>query len=63
MRVFARAAVLILVAGGAGAGDNARPHPHFEDGGVIPWYTSLAEARAAAKKQDKLVFIEYGREL
>ncbi|MHC4973233.1 MAG: hypothetical protein ACYTG3_12970 [Planctomycetota bacterium] len=63
MRVFARAAAMILLAGAAGAGDKARPHPHFDDGGTIPWYTKLAEAKAAAKKQGKLVFIEYGREL
>lgn len=63
MRSCARVALLMLAAGSAGAGDKARPHPHFEDGGVIPWYTSLAEAKAAAKKQDKLIFIEYGREL
>lgn len=63
MRLLARTTVLILFAGAAGAGGKARPHPHFEDGGVIPWYTSLAEAQAAARKQDKLIFIEYGREL
>ena len=54
--------VLFLAAAMAGAAV-AGGHPHFNDGGVIPWYTKLAEAQAAAKKQGKLVFIEYGREL
>lgn len=60
MRTFALAvAASCLLAGAAVAGG----HPQFDDGGVIPWYTKLAEAQAAAKKQGKLVFIEYGREL
>jgi hypothetical protein len=54
---------MLLLAGAAVAGDVARPHPHFDGKRVIPWYTKLAEAQAAAKKQGKLVFIEYGREL
>lgn len=59
MRIYALAAATFVFAGAALAGD----HPHFDDGGVLPWYTKLAEAQAAAKKQGKLVFIEYGREL
>jgi hypothetical protein len=39
----------------------AQAHPHFNDGGTLSWYTTLAEAQAAAKKADKLIFVEYGR--
>ena len=63
MRVFAVAATMFLFAGAGVAEGKPRGHPHFNDGGAIPWYTKLAEAQAAAKKQGKLVFIEYGREL
>jgi len=63
MRVFAQTAAMFLFAGAVVAGDKPQGHPHFDDGGTIPWYTKLADAQAAAKKQGKLVFIEYGREL
>ena len=36
-------------------------HPHFDDGGALQWQTRLDAAKAAAKKADKLIFIEYGR--
>lgn len=39
----------------------AQAHPHFNDGGTLSWYKTLAEAQAAAKKADKLIFVEYGR--
>ena len=48
---------MVVMAGGL----LAQAHPHFNDGGTLSWYTTLAEAQAAAKKADKLVFIEYGR--
>ncbi len=54
---------LLLCAGGAIAGDKATGHPHFNDRGTLRWYTKLADAQAVAKKEGKLVFIEYGREL
>jgi len=60
MRAFG-VAVLVL-AGSLGAGEKPKTHPHFNDGGAIPWFTELAAASSAAKKQGKLVFIEYGRE-
>jgi len=53
---------LFLVAAGAAAGGKPAGHPHFNDGGTIPWHGKLADASAAAKKEGKLVFIEYGRE-
>lgn len=56
-----RSLVLAMAfAGAAAAGD--KPHPHFNDGGTLRWYTKLADAEAAAKKEGKFVFIEYGRE-
>jgi len=55
--------VLMLCGGAAMAGDAAKlKHPHFADGGIIRWYTKLEDAQAVAKKEGKLVFIEYGRE-
>jgi hypothetical protein len=46
------------------AGDAPKParHPHFDDKGALSWSTKLADAQAAAKSQDRLIFIEYGRE-
>jgi hypothetical protein len=40
----------------------AQKHPHFDDKGALAWHTKLADAKAAAAKVDKLIFIEYGRE-
>ncbi|HEX5138039.1 MAG TPA: hypothetical protein VFY93_13770 [Planctomycetota bacterium] len=60
MRTFA--VTVLVLASGVGAGEKPLTHPHFNDGGAIPWYTELAAASAAAKKQGKLVLIEYGRE-
>ena len=54
---------MLLFAGAAAAGDKPKGHPHFNDGGTLRWYTKLADAQAVAKKEGKLVFIEYGREL
>ena len=36
-------------------------HPHFEDRG-LKWHTKLADALAEAKRDNKHVLIEYGRE-
>jgi len=56
-------ATLVLV-GTVAAGDKPRkPHPHFNDSGTLRWYKTLAGAQAVAKKEGKLVFIEYGRAL
>lgn len=38
-------------------------HPHFDDGGTLDWYESLAEAKAVARAEKKMLFIEFGREL
>jgi hypothetical protein len=61
--------VLLLCGGAAIAegpekaeGSEKFKHPHFADGGVIRWYTKLADAQAVAKKEGKLILIEYGRE-
>jgi hypothetical protein len=54
---------LLLTAcmGSATAGARTQGHPHFDDGGTLQWYTTFAEAKAAAEKADKLIFIEFGR--
>lgn len=36
-------------------------HPHFDDGGTLSWYTTFAEAKAAARQADKMILVEYGR--
>ena len=57
---FASLAVLasLVVAGDA----KVTRHPHFDDKGALSWSTKLADAQAAAKSQDRLIFVEYGRE-
>lgn len=39
----------------------AQKHPHFNDGGALQWQTTFAAAKDAAKKADRLIFVEYGR--
>jgi hypothetical protein len=53
----------LLLAGIASAKDKVQGHPHFNDGGTLRWFTSLADAQKVAKKEGKLIFIEYGRKL
>ena len=56
--------VLMLCGGAALAGEaTGHKHPHFDDGGAIRWYTKLADAQAVAKKEDKIILIEYGRKV
>jgi thioredoxin-related protein len=40
-----------------------RKHPHFDDRGTLDWYTSFAEAQAAAQSDGRRLFIEIGRQL
>lgn len=37
-------------------------HPHFDDGGAVRWHTDLGGALREAAREQRLVFIEYGRE-
>lgn len=54
---------LVVVSTAVFAADTPRqPHPHFDSKGVLNWTKKLADAQALAKAQDKLIFIEYGRE-
>ena len=53
----------LVLAGAVAAGERRKPHPHFDDRGTLRWYKSLAAAQKVAKKEGKLVFIEYGRKL
>lgn len=62
MRTFALTACLLSLGAVSRAGDRTQGHPHFDDGGTLRWYTRMEDAAAAAKKEGKLVFIEYGRE-
>jgi hypothetical protein len=55
-------AAIALFAAVATAKDKPQGHPHFNDGGTLRWFTEFAAASAAAKKEGKVVFIEYGRE-
>ena len=39
-----------------------RRHPHFDDRGTLDWHTRFRDAQAQAKAEDKVIFIEMGRE-
>jgi hypothetical protein len=39
-----------------------KPHPHFDDHGTLAWHTRYADALAQAKRENKTLFIEMGRE-
>lgn len=39
-----------------------RAHPHFDDKGALDWHTRWSEALATAKRENKHLFIEFGRE-
>ncbi|MEM8883133.1 MAG: hypothetical protein AAGD14_03600 [Planctomycetota bacterium] len=53
------AITLLLAASAAWAGKSS--HPHFDDRGTLQWFTELEKAQAAARKQGKVIFVEYGR--
>ena len=38
-------------------------HPHFDDRGTLDWETSWDAALARAQREDRLVFVEMGRQL
>lgn len=57
------AALLLIAAAALAGGDKAKSeHPCFDDQGALRWYTDLNDAKAKAKREGKLVFIEMGRE-
>jgi len=37
-------------------------HPYFNDRGTLRWYHSFAEAKRVAQREQKLIFVEYGRQ-
>ncbi len=41
---------------------NRRAHPHFDDKSTLDWHTQWSAALAEAKRDNKLIFIEFGRE-
>jgi hypothetical protein len=55
------AAVVCWFAVAGTARAEGRPHPHFNDQGTLTWYTSMREAVAAARAEDKVILVEYGR--
>ena len=40
-----------------------KKHPHFDDRGTMSWHTRWKDALAAARAEQKAIFIEFGREL
>ena len=61
MRSVSSVLPVVLAAAFAVTAGAAQRHPDFDDGGTLSWHTTLAAAKEAAKKADKLVFVEYGR--
>ena len=61
MRLPTRLFGAVLLAAAMPVPAMAQAHPDLNDGGTLPWFKTLAEAEAAAKKADKLIFIEFGR--
>ncbi len=39
-----------------------RPHPHFDDRATLDWNTRWSVAQAQARREGKLIFVEFGRE-
>jgi len=39
-----------------------RHHPHFDDRGTLSWHTRYDDALAQAKRENKKLFIDMGRE-
>ncbi|MBL9076984.1 MAG: hypothetical protein JNL08_05745 [Planctomycetes bacterium] len=60
MPKLALVASLLTLTGAAIAAP--QKHPHFDDRGTLAWHTTLAAAKAAARAEDKLILVEYGRE-
>lgn len=50
----------VLVVAGSASSANAQRHPHFDDGGTLVWQTTLAAGQEAARKADKIIFVEVG---
>ena len=60
MRPSIRLATIILSAATFPTAAAAQKHPHYNDGGTLPWFTTFAAAKEAARKADKLIFMEVG---
>ena len=52
-------ATLLVVVGSARSAQSQR-HPHFDDGGTLAWQTTLAAGQEAARRADKIIFVEVG---
>lgn len=39
-----------------------RSHPHFDDRGTLDWHTRWSQALEQARREKKLVLVEFGRE-
>jgi ABC-type sugar transport system substrate-binding protein len=60
-RIVLAAALAALALPAAADKPASSPHPHFNDQGTLTWFTALADAKAAAKKGGRAIFVEYGR--
>jgi hypothetical protein len=56
------ATLTLLLVSTAFAGDKKTGHPYLDDQGTLTWYTKLADAQAAAKRENKLILVAYGHE-
>lgn len=64
IRVTGMGLALLLGAALLGAGlstADADRHPYFDDEGTLDWHRGYSSAESAARAQNKLIFVEYGR--
>ena len=54
------AALVAALAIGSSATARAQRHPHYDDRDTLAWFTTFAAAKEAARKADKLIFVEVG---
>jgi hypothetical protein len=54
------AAIVAALVIGSSPSARAQKHPYYDDTGTLSWHTTFAAAKAAAKRADKLIFVEVG---
>ncbi len=60
MRAIPRLAFTLVLAHALIAVAVAQKHPHYDDKGTLQWHTTFDAAKEAARKAEKLIFVEVG---